>query len=83
MREVITFDGSIVITPNGETSYLVAFGNVIFRFDLILNDRWEVNLLRSSDNSKRVVPVGEVWTDDFKIALKEFFGIKSIQATEK
>jgi hypothetical protein len=79
MREVVNFHGSITITPNGETSYLVGLGNVMFRFDFILSDRWKVSLLRSLDNSKKEVPVGEIWTADFKIALKEFFGFNSFQ----
>ncbi len=83
MREVVTFDGSIAITPNGETSYLVALGNVMFKFDFIFSDRWKVSLLRSLDSTKQEVSVGEIWTDDFKIALKEFFGFSSIQTMQK
>ena len=83
MQERLSIVSSIVITPNGATSYHVALGNVIFRFDFILSDRWKVSLLRSLDNSKREVYLGEVWTEDFRIALKEFFEINSIQTTEK
>jgi hypothetical protein len=78
MKEKVSIAGSIAITPNGETSNLVSLGNVIFRFDFMPSGRWKVSLLRSLNNSKRVVTVGEVWADDFKIAVKEFLGFDSL-----